>query len=129
MAGMGVHQDPSLGRWNHLVEIKQNNLQSMVELLIITRCRPDTSRLPPCPLDIVLVPLKCPSRNLQLPHKVPFTKKKMHWCPFPFKNEAYSFSQLSMFPIKNGSSVDCHSKHPSPCGWVTLFVAASHSYV
>ena len=56
--------------------------------------RPDTSRrqrrqLPPCPLVIALVPLKCSSRNLQFPHRVPFTKEKMPWCPYPFKNEAY----------------------------------------
>ena len=29
------------------------------------------------------------SRNLQFPHRVPFTKEKMPWCPCPFKNEAY----------------------------------------
>ena len=57
--------------------------------------RPDTSRrqrrrLPPLPLAIALVPLKCSSRNLQFPHKVPFAKEKMPWCTRPFKNEAYS---------------------------------------
>ena len=30
--------------------------------------------LPPCPLVIALVPLKCSSRELQFPHRVPFTK-------------------------------------------------------
>ena len=57
--------------------------------------RPDTSRrqrrrLPPCPLVIALVPLKCSSTILQFHHRVPFTKKKMPRCPCPFKNEAYS---------------------------------------
>ena len=42
------------------------------------------------PLVIALVPLKCSSRNLQFPHRVPFTKEKMPWCSCPFKNEAYS---------------------------------------
>ena len=54
--------------------------------------RPDTSqrqrrRFPPLPLAIALVPLKCSSRNLQFPHRVPFAKEKMPWCPC--KNEAY----------------------------------------
>ena len=46
--------------------------------------------MPPLPLAIALVPLKCSSRNLQFPHRVPFAKEKMPWCPCPFKNEAYS---------------------------------------
>ena len=62
--------------------------------------RPDTShrqrrRLPPCPLSIALVPLKCSSINLQFPHRVPFTKEKMPWCPCPFKNEAYRLKDTS----------------------------------
>ena len=62
--------------------------------------RPDTSRrqrrrLPPCPLVIALVPLKCSSRNLQFPHRVPFTKEKMPWCPCPFKNKAYIVSAVN----------------------------------
>ena len=57
--------------------------------------RPDISRtqwrrLPPLPLAIALVPLKCSYRNLQFPHRVPFAKDKTPWCPCPFKNEAYS---------------------------------------
>ena len=57
--------------------------------------RPDTSRrqrrqLPPLPLVIALVPLKCSSGNLQFPHRVPFSREKLPWCPCPFKNEAYS---------------------------------------
>ena len=57
--------------------------------------RPDTSqrqrrRLPPCPLVLALVPLKCSSTNLQFHFRVPFTEKKMPWCPCPSKNEAYS---------------------------------------
>ena len=60
--------------------------------------RPDTSRrqwrrlrrLPPCtPLVIALVPLKCSSRCLPFPHRVPFTKEKMPWCPCPFKCDAW----------------------------------------
>ena len=45
--------------------------------------------MPLCPLVIALVPLKCSSRHLQFPHRVPFAKEKMPWCPCPFKNEAY----------------------------------------
>ena len=45
--------------------------------------------LPPCPLVIALVPLKCSSTNLQFHHRVPFTKEKMPWCPCPFKNKVY----------------------------------------
>ena len=49
-------------------------------------CRPDTCTWPPCTLVIALMPLKCSSRNLQFPqHREPFTKKKMPWCPCPFK--------------------------------------------
>ena len=60
-----------------------------------TLARPDTSqrqrrRLPPLPLVIALVPLKCYSRNSQFPHRVPFAKEKMPWCLCPFKSEAYS---------------------------------------
>ena len=44
--------------------------------------------MPPCPLVIALVPLKCSSRNIQFPHRVPFTREKMPWCPHRFKNEA-----------------------------------------
>ena len=46
-------------------------------------------RIPPCPLVVALVPFKCSCRNLQFPHRVPFTKETMLWCPCPFKNEAY----------------------------------------
>ena len=44
-------------------------------------------RLPPyrCPLVIALVPLHCPSKNLLFPHRVPFTKEIMPWCPCPFQ--------------------------------------------
>ena len=38
--------------------------------------------LPMCPLVIALVPFKCPSRNVQFPHRVPFTKAKMTWSSF-----------------------------------------------
>ena len=41
------------------------------------------------PLVIALVPLKCSNRNLQFPHRVPFTKEKMPWCHYPFKNEVH----------------------------------------
>ena len=32
------------------------------------------------PLVFALVPLKCPSRNLQFPHRVPTTMEKTPWC-------------------------------------------------
>ena len=55
--------------------------------------RPDTSRrqwrwLPTCLWLLPLCPLY-PSRNLQFPHRVSFTKEKIPWCPCHFKNEAY----------------------------------------
>ena len=37
---------------------------------------------------LALVPLKCSSRNVQFPHRVPL-KDNMPWCPWHFKNEAY----------------------------------------
>ena len=43
-------------------------------------------RLHPCHLVIALVPLKCSSRNLLFPHRVPFTKEKMPWCPSKMKH-------------------------------------------
>ena len=57
-------------------------------------CRPDTSqrqqrRLPPYPLDIALVPLKCSCRNLSFPQRVPFIEEKIPWWPCPFKIKAY----------------------------------------
>ena len=39
-------------------------------------------------LGTALVPLKYSSRNLQFPHRVPFTKETMPWCPCPFKNQS-----------------------------------------
>ena len=53
--------------------------------------RPYTSRrqrrrLPPCPLVSALVPLKWYSRHLQFPHRVPFPKKNVPWCPCHFNN-------------------------------------------
>ena len=48
-------------------------------------------RLPPCPMVIALVPLKCyshDSRNWQFPHRVPFTKEKMPWCPCLFQKQS-----------------------------------------
>ena len=55
--------------------------------------RPDTSQrqrrwLPPLPLVIALVPLKCSSRILQFPHRVPFDKEKWPWCPWPFQKRS-----------------------------------------
>ena len=49
----------------------------------------EATEAPPLPLVIALVPLKCSNWNLQFPHRVPFAKEKMPWCPYPFKNEAY----------------------------------------
>ena len=37
-----------------------------------------------CPLVIALVPLKCPSRNLQLPHRVPVYQEENALVPLPF---------------------------------------------
>ena len=42
------------------------------------------------PRSLPWCPAKCYSTNLQFHHRVPFTKKKMPWCPCPSKNEAYS---------------------------------------
>ena len=53
-------------------------------------------RLPPCPLVIALVPLKYSCRCLHFPHRLPFTKEKMPWCPYPFKNEAYRPAESSI---------------------------------
>ena len=47
------------------------------------------TRLPPCPLVIALVPLKYSNWNSNF-LRVPFTKEKMPWCPYPFKNKTYS---------------------------------------
>ena len=41
------------------------------------------------------------SRNLQFPHRVPFTKKKMPWCPFSFKNETYRPATTSEYSCEN----------------------------
>ena len=75
---------------SQLFWIKSQKLDSPIQTII---CRAPhawcfTRRLPPCPLVIALVSLKCSSRSLQFPHRVPFTKEKMPWCPFPFKKEA-----------------------------------------
>ena len=40
--------------------------------------------------------LGAPCRNLQFPHRVPFTKEKITWCPCPFINEAYRPENLSL---------------------------------
>ena len=37
------------------------------------------------PLVIALMPLESSSRNLQFPHRVPFTKEKIPLCPRPFQ--------------------------------------------
>ena len=42
--------------------------------------------------------LKCSSRNLQFPYRIPFTEeKKMRWCPCPFENEAYGPETFTLF--------------------------------
>ena len=68
--------------------------------------RSDTSQkqrrpLPSCPMAIALVPLTCPSKNLQFPQRVSFTKEKMPWCPSTFKHEAHIEGCLVIlyFPI------------------------------
>ena len=49
--------------------------------------------MPPCPLVIAFVPLKCYKRNLQFLHlprySLGYTEEKMPWCPCPFKDKAY----------------------------------------
>ena len=42
------------------------------------------------PLVVALVPLKCYSRYLQIPHRDSFTKEKMPWCPWPFQKRTYT---------------------------------------
>ena len=59
------------------------------------------------PWSFALLPLKCSSTNLQFHPRMPFTKKKMPWCPCPFKNEAYS----PAMDIVEGHYVDTHSPH------------------
>ena len=44
----------------------------------------------------ITLPLKCFSRNLQFPHRVPFTKEKMPQCPSPFKNKAYKHEYFKL---------------------------------
>ena len=34
-------------------------------------------------------------RKLHFPHRVPFTKEKMPWCPYSFKNEAYRLEAVT----------------------------------
>ena len=46
-------------------------------------------RSPPCPLVIALVPLNRSGRNLQCPHRVPFTKEKTLGALALSKNKAY----------------------------------------
>ena len=67
--------------------------------------RPDTARrqhwqLPPCPLVIALVTLKCSDRIVRFPQRVPFTNEKMPWCHCPFKNKAYRPGLLSAHQIR-----------------------------
>ena len=57
-------------------------------------------QLPPCPQG-ALVPLKY--RNLQFPHRVPFTEEKMPRCPCPFKIKA-CFS-IHLCPVWISTSV------------------------
>ena len=92
---------------------------------VLSTCGPDiftkaTGRLPPCPLVIALVPLKCFSRNLQFPHRVPlynaFTIEKMplFLCPFQ-KQQAWCayircFSRVNPRPkaLPGGASLGCY---------------------
>ena len=55
--------------------------------------------MPPCPLVIALVPLKCSSRNLKFPHMVSSTtKEKKPWCPCPFKTLSSAGPSSSIWP-------------------------------
>ena len=67
----------------------------------LTARRPDTSQrqlrwLPPCLL-VILVPLKCYSRNEQFLHRMPFTEEEVHWCPCPFKKRSIQ-ACAALFP-------------------------------
>ena len=75
-----------------------SNLETTFQTAHRATCRNDTSRrqrrrVPPCPLLIVLVLLKCSKVGiLQFPHRVPhLPRRKMPWCPnlplAQFKNE------------------------------------------
>ena len=71
----------------------------------VDRCVSNTSRrqqrqIALSPLVFALVPLKCPSKNIQFPHSVPFTKENMPRCPCPFKNEATNINRFLLHGSK-----------------------------
>ena len=74
--------------------------------------RPDASqrqqrRLPPCPLVIALVPLKCYSRNLQFPRRVPFhiyiSRRKCLSCAFACSKIKHTglHTVMKFWPLKS----------------------------
>ena len=95
------------GTWTCHLQINISVLYQLSHLALCRRYplfRSDTSlrqwrRLHPCALVIALVPLKCFSRNLQFPYRVPFTMEKMPRCPCPFKNEAFKSHILTNFKV------------------------------
>ena len=93
----------------------KNQVLSFLRLNKLDTSRRQRIRLPPCPLVIALVPLKCSSRNLQFPHiyRVPFgfTEEKMPWCPHSFKNKHTSpdlMFQYAFFGEQGGSKGMSH---------------------
>ena len=64
-------------------------------------------RLPPCPLVIALVPLKCNDCRIYN-FLISFTKYKMSWCPCSFKNEAYRLKPVTLVQNK---AFDRHCAH------------------
>ena len=90
-------------------------------------CRPATSRrqqrrLPPCPMVVALVPLKCSRRNLQICNRVPFTKEKMSCCPWPLINEGYRPAVFYSSPCSCSAGLFTRS-------WVFLYLPCSWALI
>ena len=71
---------------------------------IIKRAELDTSRrqqrrLPPWPLVIALLPLKCSSRNLQFPHRLHLIKEKIALVHLPFQKRSIQACILLCFYV------------------------------
>ena len=62
-------------------------------------------RLPPCPLVITLVPLKCSSKNLQFPHGVPLINQGENaLVPLPFQTWSIkAWTSIFNFSLKADS--------------------------
>ena len=55
------------------------------------------------------------SRNVQFPHRAPFTKENTPWCPCPFKNEAYRPGLCSVVRVIYNSSLILHGGNGGDC--------------